>query len=134
MLIGSYVRRLREGRGLEVSELASASGAAEQSIRELEADERSPRLDTLAKVARGLQIPLRSLLPPTDEREPWEQVALRLDLTYAEALELRSALDSEAAAPTADREHALATWLRVHYGLPDDPRLPRSRLRSSRRP
>ena len=52
--VGLELRRLREERGLTVEELAQKSGISATTIRVVERGGRSPRGDTVARLAKPL--------------------------------------------------------------------------------
>ena len=55
---GGYVRRLRKGQFLTQEELAASSGISTDGLRRIERGVTSPRLDTIAKLARALGLSL----------------------------------------------------------------------------
>jgi DNA-binding XRE family transcriptional regulator len=76
-LLGGRVRRLRKSRGLSQSEAARRSGLGRVTLARLEKGEQSPTLDTLEKIARGLEVSVSRLLgagldgPPALTAEAW---------------------------------------------------------------
>ncbi|MDQ1206080.1 helix-turn-helix domain-containing protein [Microbacterium sp. SORGH_AS_0862] len=60
--VGVRLRRLREERGMSLSELARVSGIGKGTISELENDRRGARLDTLFALTTALDSPLGALL------------------------------------------------------------------------
>jgi transcriptional regulator with XRE-family HTH domain len=64
------LRTLRVDRGLTQEDLAELAEISPDSIRKLERGSFSPTLRTLDKLARGLKIPLPSLLELGVQREP----------------------------------------------------------------
>ncbi len=58
---GRYIRQLREERGLTQSELAERAELAVDSIRRIEHGQLSPSLQSVAKLATGMEISLHSL-------------------------------------------------------------------------
>ena len=58
---GSYIRELREERGLTQQELALRAGLAVDSVRRIERGQLSPSLRSVAKLASGMEISLHSL-------------------------------------------------------------------------
>ena len=52
--LGLALRRMREGRGLTIEELAEKSGVAASTIRETERGESTPRTDTIARLGKPL--------------------------------------------------------------------------------
>ncbi|GMA41551.1 helix-turn-helix domain-containing protein [Mobilicoccus caccae] len=65
--LGSRIRAERQGQGLTVAELSNLSGVGRATVSELEQAARTPTLDTLAKIATGLGVPMPTLL---EERRP----------------------------------------------------------------
>lgn len=63
--LGARIRAEREDQGLSVSELSELSGVGRGTVTDLERTLRTPTLDTLAKIASGLGVPVPDLL-----REP----------------------------------------------------------------
>lgn len=55
------VRRLRNEKGLSIIELAGRAGVAHSAIFYIESHRKTPTLETLAKVAKGLGIKLKDL-------------------------------------------------------------------------
>ena len=62
------IRKYRKALGITAQELADRSGLSHQFIRSLEAVKivKRPRLDTLNRIARGLNIELRQLFDDVD--------------------------------------------------------------------
>ena len=52
--LGLALRRMREGQGLTIEELAEKSGVAASTIRETERGESTPRTDTIARLGKPL--------------------------------------------------------------------------------
>lgn len=63
-VLASNVYRLRKHRGLTQEQLAKAVGVRQPRIAEVERGDANPRLDTLAKLARALGVPVAALLDP----------------------------------------------------------------------
>lgn len=61
--VGVRLRRLREARGMSLSELARVSGIGKGTISELENERRGARLDTLFALTTALDAPLGALVP-----------------------------------------------------------------------
>lgn len=59
---GALLRRFRVGAGLSQQQLGDAAGMDRTYIGRLEADEHSPSLDTICRVARGLNVDPRDLI------------------------------------------------------------------------
>jgi transcriptional regulator with XRE-family HTH domain len=62
--VATALRRLREARGLSLSELSRASGIAKATLSNLEAAQANPTLDTLWALANALHVSLGELLTP----------------------------------------------------------------------
>ena len=60
--LGESVRRLRRDGGLTLEELARQSGVSRAMLSKVERGEKSPTLAVVARIARGLNVPLSSLL------------------------------------------------------------------------
>lgn len=60
--MGSRLRRLRDDRGMSLSQLSRLSGVGKGTISELENDRRGARLDTLFALTTTLSAPLGALL------------------------------------------------------------------------
>jgi transcriptional regulator with XRE-family HTH domain len=75
---GSHVRRLRTSRGFTQEELAERSELSVDAIRRLERGGFSPSLETVGKLARGLDISLKTLFH-SFERARTDQVSIICD-------------------------------------------------------
>jgi DNA-binding Xre family transcriptional regulator len=60
--IGARIREIRTAKGLTMKELEAKTGIREPNLSRLEADKHVPRIETLSKIARALNIPLTELL------------------------------------------------------------------------
>jgi transcriptional regulator with XRE-family HTH domain len=60
--LANRIKELREQKGISQEELAHRAGLSRTGMGFLETGKRWPRLDTLMKVADGLNIPLNELL------------------------------------------------------------------------
>ena len=70
-LLGPRIRLLRDQAGLTQTELGARSGGIRAGeISRFENGERLPSVETLAKLARGLELPLRDLATLDDLPEP----------------------------------------------------------------
>jgi len=58
----SRLRRLREEFGLSQQQVSERSGVVQESLSRLENGRRDPRLETLRKLARGMDMTLPELL------------------------------------------------------------------------
>jgi len=85
--LGDVLRRYRERRGWSMGQLALFSGTSKATISKIEANARSPKVETLAAIAEGLEISVdqmlieAGLLPPrlsSDDISPQEQNLLNV--------------------------------------------------------
>jgi XRE family transcriptional regulator, regulator of sulfur utilization len=60
--VGAEVRRLRQGLGVSLSELARRAGVGKATLSGIESGVRNPTLDTLFAVTAQLQVPLGAVL------------------------------------------------------------------------
>jgi DNA-binding XRE family transcriptional regulator len=60
--MGARLRRVREKSGLSQQQVSERSGVAQESLSRLENGRRDPRLETLRKLARGMDMTLPELL------------------------------------------------------------------------
>lgn len=69
---GQHIKSLRKARGYTQEQLAGYSGLSSDTIRRLEHGSFSPSLDTLAKLAGGMELRLTTLFESHElgEREP----------------------------------------------------------------
>lgn len=72
-LIASRIRAERESAGLGVAQLSARSGVARGTVADLERGRRAPTLETLAKLAAGLDLPVAALLEEraAGPEDPW---------------------------------------------------------------
>jgi transcriptional regulator with XRE-family HTH domain len=61
--VGELVRAAREGAGLRQADAAESCGITQSYWSMIEAGHRPPTLETLEKIARGLGISIRDLVP-----------------------------------------------------------------------
>jgi transcriptional regulator with XRE-family HTH domain len=62
VLVGRNIKRLRHGQGLTQEALAQRCQIHPVELARAERGERDLRLSTVAKIARGLQVPAKDLL------------------------------------------------------------------------
>lgn len=65
MTQGELIKKFRIEKGLSQKELGQKCGLADSAIRRYELGGAKPKLETLHKIAAGLQIPYTVLLPQT---------------------------------------------------------------------
>lgn len=69
--IGGVIQREREARGLSVTDLANSSGVAKGQISRIESKpDANPNLETLFRIAEGLDIPLSEMLALAESEGP----------------------------------------------------------------
>jgi DNA-binding XRE family transcriptional regulator len=61
-LVGARIRIVRESAGLSQEELSRRSGIAQESLSRIETGRRDPRLGTLQRLAKGLDLSLEQLM------------------------------------------------------------------------
>jgi XRE family transcriptional regulator, fatty acid utilization regulator len=71
--VGSRIRRHRHARGWSLATLAEKAGLTTEALGRLERGEQTPRLDTLFRIARGLEVDPRVLLTDDPATAPLEQ-------------------------------------------------------------
>lgn len=64
-MLGRRLRTLRQARGLSLKTLSQEAGISIALLSQVERDQLDPSLDTLRKLARGLNVPLFSLFQDT---------------------------------------------------------------------
>lgn len=77
----SWLRIVRDLRGMSQRELAAASGVSQVAISKLENELRSPRWTTARVLADALGVPPEQLFPDDDQPSPADVLAdyLKLD-------------------------------------------------------
>jgi transcriptional regulator with XRE-family HTH domain len=69
MKYGKAIRICRAARGLSQKELATKVGLDSSHISLIEAEKRSPRLETIEKIAKSLDVPLHLLMLLASEQK-----------------------------------------------------------------
>lgn len=69
MEIGRILKRKRMERNLTLTQLADLSGVSQSSISDIEADKRSPTINTLEKMCEAMHIPIQEILPYSEYSE-----------------------------------------------------------------
>lgn len=67
--LGLALQRIRQTRGLTVEELAEKSGVAASTIKEAEEGGRTPRKDTIARLAKPLGLTFEEVWSLQSRRE-----------------------------------------------------------------
>ena len=104
MSIGSRIRQIRESHHMTQEELAAAAGVSKSFVSDLENDKRSPGTAYLLKFAEALQVSVEYLAKGEGTSSAarrdgavipieLEKAALKLNLTYAQTLDLLHAHD-----------------------------------------
>ena len=70
MTQGEMIRKLRIEKGLSQKELGLKCGLADSAIRRYELDGAKPKLETLRRIAAGLDVSYMVLLPQPDVANP----------------------------------------------------------------
>lgn len=68
--VGAQIKRLRQARGMSVSELARQAGISKATLSKLEAGQGNPTMETVNAIALGLRLPLGDLILPMIPSEP----------------------------------------------------------------
>lgn len=77
--IGEKIRTVRKDAGLTQTQLAELMGTTQQAVYLYERGENSPKIDTVAKIAEALKVPVEYLLSTeSDCAHHWVSVKVRL--------------------------------------------------------
>ena len=76
MTTGELIRKYRKAVGFTQKELGARSGIAEPTIRKYESNRLNPKIETLQKIAKALNIPVARLYGLGDRETPELQAAL----------------------------------------------------------
>jgi transcriptional regulator with XRE-family HTH domain len=88
-VVGAHIRTLRKARKLSQEALAERANLHYTMIGAVERGERNITLENLAKIARGLGIPLRELFPVQTKRsESFKELTALLSITDQSTSEL----------------------------------------------
>lgn len=90
---GNLIKMARLERGLSQRELARRARTSQATISAYEAGEKSPSLDTLARIVRAAGLDLRIQLAPADSHDDW--LALYERSLSASVVERRRRKDRE---------------------------------------
>jgi len=87
--VGAHIRSLRKARKLSQEGLAERAGLHYTMIGAVERGERNVTLENLAKIAKGLGVPLRELFPlETKQSETLNELAALLAIADQSTSEL----------------------------------------------
>lgn len=64
VVIGRNLRRIRESRGLTITELSRRAGVAKSTLSMIEAGKSNPTIGTLWAIANALKVPFSELIEP----------------------------------------------------------------------
>lgn len=64
LIIGNNLKQIREARNLSYTQLAELTGVSKSMLRQIEIGESSPTINTLWRIANGLEIPFTTLINP----------------------------------------------------------------------
>ena len=64
IIIGNNLKRIREDKNLSYNQLADLTGVSKSMLRQIEIGASSPTINTLWKIANGLEIPFSLLINP----------------------------------------------------------------------
>lgn len=62
MTVGENIKRIRKDKGLTQKQLGEKCEMAESTLRQYELGLRNPKIETLKKIAAGLEVPVEELL------------------------------------------------------------------------
>jgi len=68
--VGPRLRRLRDDRGVTLTELAAATGISKSTLSRLESGQRKPSLELLLPIAEAHQVPLDDLVGAPEVGDP----------------------------------------------------------------
>ncbi len=68
--VGPRLRRIREGRGVTLTELAAETGISKSTLSRLESGQRKPSLELLLPIADAHQVPLDDLVGAPEVGDP----------------------------------------------------------------
>lgn len=64
VIISSNLKRVREEKNLSYTQLSELTGVSKSMLRQIEIGDSSPTINTLWKIANGLQVPFSTLINP----------------------------------------------------------------------
>jgi len=77
MPVASRIRSLREARGFSIRALAEAAGVSPATLSQVEANQTSPSVATLEKLAHGLRVPVAAFFADSEEGTKIEVIDLK---------------------------------------------------------
>jgi len=79
--LGRNIRKFRKAKGLTQEQLAELAGISYKYLGEIERGETNPSIDTLKRIAEGLNIPLESIIK-TESVKSTQQEEKRYDESH----------------------------------------------------
>lgn len=86
MSVGEKIKQLRKRENMTQKELAQRTGFAEITIRQYENHNRTPKLETLIKIADALNVPVYELLD--DFRAELSEIPRKFEATFKQSLQM----------------------------------------------
>ena len=77
MPVATRIRSLRETRGFSIRALAEAAGVSPATLSQIEANQTSPSVATLEKLAHGLRVPVAAFFADSQEGSKIEVIDLK---------------------------------------------------------
>ena len=77
MPVATRIRSLREVRGFSIRALAEAAGVSPATLSQIEANQTSPSVATLEKLAHGLRVPVAAFFADSEEGTRIEVIDLK---------------------------------------------------------
>jgi transcriptional regulator with XRE-family HTH domain len=121
--VGSWLRRIREGRGLTLTEAASLAGMSKSTLSRLENGQRRPSLELLLPLAGTYRVPLDDLVGAPEVGDPRIRLKPRrvngrtvLPLTRPGGIQAWKIVIPTAQSTPAPRTHDGFEWLYVLSG------------------
>ncbi len=101
MTIGEKIKKNRQEAGLTQKQLGEALGVSQQQIAQYESGKRTPKVDTLVRIARALNTSIVSLFDNTVWNIPTENIG-----------ELKKALESDSKSLHEIKENTLILYFK----------------------
>jgi len=77
MPVATRIRALREARGFSIRALAEAAGVSPATLSQIEANQTSPSVATLEKLAHGLRVPVAAFFADSEEGNRIEVIDIK---------------------------------------------------------
>lgn len=100
MSIGEEIRRIRKEKGLSQSDLAALLGVSQQMIGLYETNKRTPKYETIQKIAKKLEVPVNALTTTIPEyqdfAEPYsDMLNINASLALSNIFHLFDSIDNQ---------------------------------------